>query len=484
MTFKLRRYQRKAVSLFKQRGGRAGFFAGMGTGKTITTIKYLNDVGARTVVVALPLSAVGAWRKEFARSNREWETSWRVIRLTTGPVRLRASMVRHLPKSERPTAFLVNYAAFWRQPLKRWLLKIKPDSVIADEAHRLKGRSTRQSKFAADLSDEPSVKNVIALTGSLAPDSGDPESSSGGVLPEDVWAIYRFINPRVFKTWGEFESRYLKYGGYGGYKIVGYRHLSGLYDRIARTSFRISKEEALPNLPPRRRIRVPVALSGRTLSTYKKMQAEAIVRVESISEDGRKRKGVSIAQITLVETLRLQQIASGFIPVHYDDDSSEILYLGEDKLRIAVELTEDAIANGEKVVLFCRFRPDVDRLKKMIKHSSILDGSVKGDDKRAQIVHNFNRGNIDALVVQIATGAESIELVGASVAIYVSYDHSLITYNQSRDRLHRHGQKRRVLEYLLIAEHTVDEKIVKSLRKKQDISRQITTKQQALDLLR
>ena len=462
----LYRYQQEAASLLHKRGGLAGLFMGMGTGKTRVALSYLIDADARVVLVVCPLSAVGVWRREI----HKLDIGWRTVSLSSGSVRARASVLHRVAGGNRPTAILINYAAFWRKPLRSLILKLKPDSIVFDEAHRLKNRATKQSRFAHILADKSWTVRRLALTGSPVDE---------GI--EDLFSLYRFIDSSVFgKSWNDFDRRYLIRGGFGGHQIRGYRRLAIIKNKLAATSFRISKEEAL-DLPERITTNIPVLLTGKSLSAYKKMQKDSLVKLDEPDEFGKPRHGAAFASIVLTQLIRLQQITSGFLPIEYDNGDSEILELGDDKLKITIDLVSDAIANGERVVIFCQFRHDLRKLRIALPRAGVIAGGVSASS-RDMAIRRLSKGELDILLVQTRAGSESVDLTAASVAIFYNLGHSLLEYRQARDRLHRHGQTKRVLEYILIANGTVDAKILKALKKKQNVSKQIMAPEYARSL--
>lgn len=461
-------YQREAVTFLEERRGLAGLFAEMGTGKTPITLHYLLQADATRVLVVCPLSVIGVWEREAKR----WRMPFRLTVLNSGTIKQRAlavpqARIRQHDRIDRiKRMVVVNYESYWRDPLRKALVNYAPDAIVLDEAHRVKGRNTNQTLFATKLAGLPSVKHRLALTGTPV---------MNGI--EDLFSIYRFIDPSVFgRAWADFERRYIIKGGYGGYQIVGYRGQEEIKSLLAKTAFQISKADAL-DLPERVSQVIPVALSPKTRAVYEQMRKQAIVELDAPGI-----RGVAISRIVLTTMLRLQQITGGFLPV-VGDGINSIADIGDDKLKVAVELAEDAVLSGEKVVIFCRFIHDIKRLKQAMPKAGILSGSIK-PETRERTIDRLRDGTISVLLVQIATGALGIDLTAASVSIFYSTGYSLGEFLQARDRLHRHGQTKRVIEYLLQAEKTIDETIFKALTTKQQIARKVTDLDYAKGLLR
>ena len=462
-------YQREAVSFLEKRNGLAGLWMEMGTGKSIVALKYLQAIQARRILVVCPLSVAGVWEREV----KKWHMPFDITLLSSGTIHSRASKAgKPWPLKGSVEMLVVNYESYWRDPLRKALVKFQPDAVVLDEAHRIKGRSTKQTRFAHYLAAQPFVKHRLALTGTPI---------MNGI--EDLFSIYKFIDPTVFgSAWIDFERRYIIKGGYGGYQIIGYRGEEEVKSKVAKTAFQISKAEAL-DLPERISTVIPVALSDRTRKAYDQMKKSALLELDALDDEGKPVRGLAMARIVLTTLLRLQQLTGGFVPVLFDGDKSQIVDVGDDKLQTAVDLTRDAVASGEKVVIFCRFIHDIVRLKKALPKAGILSGSVKAD-QRERVLDRLRDGKIRVLLVQIATGALGIDLTAASVSIFYSTGYSLGEFEQARARVHRHGQTKKVIEYHLQAVDSVDEKIFQALNNKQQIARKVVSLDYARGLLR
>lgn len=471
MAEELYTYQQEAVEFLKRRKGRAGLFMEMGTGKTRVTLVYLRDAGARRILIGCPISAASVWRREI---RTKLKLPWHGLNLTKRSILQRTRALQEY--GAKMQVVVVNYNVLWMpkeadlsstkrgvrmraQAQKRLMDAIdkwQPDSVVLDEAHRIKGRNTRQSRYAASLARKHYVRRRLALTGTPV---------AQGL--EDLFAIYRFIDPSVFGTnWQKFEGHYIKKGGYYGHEIVGYVNEEEAQTKVAETSVVVSKSEAL-DLPERQDVIVEFDLSPKAQKLYNRFNADFVADIEGLDQEGRRKNGRAIARITLTHLIRLQQLTSGFI----NTDNGEIK-VGTDKLEQALDLIETALGQGQQVVVFCHFHYDIDMLAKALKNKcGIYDGRHKRTRERERV--QFQRGKLKVMLVEISAGAESIELTAASLAIYYSLDNSLIHYAQSRDRLHRIGQVNRVTYYLLQARNTIDGKIFEDLGDKQDVAAKV-----------
>lgn len=427
----------------------------MGTGKTRTALAIAHKLGCRRILIVAPLSVPGVWIRE---AGRVWP-DLSITPYVEGNVPRRARLLSLTKPEGEPYAAIVNYEGYWREPLRTAIRKRAFDMVIYDEAHRLKSRGARHSTFAHLLAKE--IKHRLGLTGT-------PMSNG----PEDLYSIFKAIDPVVFGTrWDTFRDYYLKMGGFGGYAIVGYRHLSNLKARLKESSYRITKEDAL-DLPEQMDVLVPVRL--RDMAVYEKLRKRSLAEVSGLLEDGTHVSDKVVTRSVITNILRLQQITSGYVR----GVDHEVIELSTEKRDALRDLLDDATLTG-RVVVFCRFTHDVEKAIEVaelvvgVVRTYRLDGSIRPKD-REDVLDAFRSTDHGVLVVQVATGSLGIDLTCANIAVFFSVDYSLINFTQCRDRLHRMGQHSPVTYYHLIAEGTVDEKVYELLSDKRSLTSSIT----------
>jgi SNF2 family DNA or RNA helicase len=178
--------------------------------------------------------------------------------------------------------------------------------------------------------------------------------------------------------------------------------------------------------------------------------------------------------MALTRMMKLQQITSNFAFV-----DSEILKLIDESnprldetMNIINETPED-----DSIIIWCRFRHDIDSICEQLTKNKIsnvrYDGSTNAGD-RAKNLKKFQDKMVRVFVANPATAAEGLNLFVASTVIYYSNSFKLGDRQQSEDRAHRIGQKNNVLYYDLVAENTLDNKIIKVLLEKQELANIIT----------
>lgn len=451
-------YQLRALAKIEKLNGIAGLYMEMGTGKTKVAIDWAGigyyNYDVKKVLVICPLSVVGVWQRQI----RQHLPFFARVRVLEGSSAERAAQIRFMIRSPKPTQdwLLINYEGIWRgngrndieDLLERW----GPDLVICDEAHRLKSPIARQSKVAARIGG--SAEQRLILTGT-------PITKS----PLDVFGQFRFLNDDLFgKNWFRFKNHYGVWGGYGRYQVIGYKHLDDLVKKIRANTFRIKKDKAL-DLPEKVSVTVPVQLGQKAMQFYEKMAKEMIIEIEETH---------ATAAIVLVKILRLSQITSGFIK----DIEGGVRVFDDSKLKACLDLLEDMLSEDQKTVIFVRFRKDIERLQEGIVNRFkiaplILSGSVP-HGKRDGLVQRFQNDPKEKIfIAQIQAGSLGIDLTAASVAIFYSLDYNAANYWQAQDRIHRHGQTKKVTYYHLVVPRTIDTLTLQILKEKGNIAEAI-----------
>lgn len=449
-------HQKRALSKIHKLNGQAALFMEMGTGKTKVAIDWAgigyHNFGVRKVLIVAPLSVLGVWPRQIRQHSN---VPSRIFRLSGGTsIRVgNLQRILRLPDDGKLTYVLINYEGIWRSPqsgpgVEALIRKWKPDLVIFDESHRIKSPTAKQSKAAWRIARDARQRLIL---------TGTPITKA----PLDVFGQFRALDHSIFgENWYSFKFTFGIWGGFGKYQLLRYRNLDLLIEKVRAHSFRIKKTQCL-DLPEKVFQDVPVTLSDRALRLYKQMSEQAIIEIEETH---------ATATIVLTKILRLQQITSGFIK----DVDGNIRIFDDSKLQVFKDLLEDVLEEGQKVVVFFRFIPDLRRveehlLNKGIPHR-ILSGSVP-DSQRDSIVQDFQTDpKVKVFLAQIQAGSEGIELFAASVAIYYSMNNSLLHWQQSQDRLHRPGQTQNVTYYRLIAPRTVDSLTYKALDEKKKIA--------------
>ena len=420
---------------------------GMGTGKSKVTIDLIENLDARLVLIACPLRVCEVWPEQIEQHASD---SYRVLVLgaDAGSVQDKRDQAEAAMKlaavKNQPLVVVINYESMWREPFSSWALTKPWDLVVLDESHRVKEPSGRSSMFVGRLRDR--ARRRLCLTGTPLPHS-----------PLDIYGQFRFLDQRILgKSFYAFKQRYATYGGFNNKQIVGYRNLEELERIMARITYRVGKE--VLDLPPETRVTYHCDLTPAGRRVYHQLDQDFVAGVAS---------GEVTAANAMVKLLRLQQITGGSIKT--DDGKEEIVDTA--KRDLLTDTLED-LGRDEPVVIFCRFRADIDAAHAAAKAVGMASLELSG---RCDDLQSWKGGTAPVLVVQISSGGVGIDLTRARYSIYYSLSFSLGEYDQSLARVHRPGQIRPVTQIHLVARHTVDEKIIRALEKRAEVIDSILT---------
>jgi len=415
-----------------------------GLGKTKIAIDfcsyYFNKGLLKRVVIVCPLSIIGVWEDEIAKHCSV------PFKICTGPFE---------PLTDNVLQFYITsygYMSYRNRDNRKWrhleeFFKLKPECVIADEAHGIKTHTSNRTKAVRLLcKDKPFI---LQLTGTPQPNNA-----------LDLYSPMEIISPGIFGKWVDFKNRYAVYD-FNGFKVIKWLNLDELKKKIQPHAIRIRKDDAL-ELPERTHQIIPVNLQIIQKDAYERMKKESYLRLSEKDE--------VTADIVLTQYLRLQQITGGFTVT----DKKEILKVGEAK-DLALETLLPTYTSGKgKIVIFCRFLEEIrrsvevaNRLK--LNPLQITGGMSKDERDKARVLFQEN-SKCKVLVLQIATGGCGITLHRANTAIFYSLTFNSAEHEQACDRIHRIGQKEKCLYLYLLGRCTIDEYIYKSLIKKQKLA--------------
>lgn len=348
-----------------------------------------------------------------------------------------------------------------KRTAKRWLTKRRCLYVL-DESTRIKSPGAKRTKTILASAKYAPFRRIL---------TGTPVANG----PFDVWAPMKFLDPAIWdgRGWRRFGAFKGYFGifrkGYNGNtkrefkQLVGYRYLDKLVQILDPHSSRVTKDEVL-DLPPKLYTTLSFDLSPQEQRVYDDMRDEYRVLLET----GEK----VTATLAMKRLLRLQQIASGYLPL---DDSDEVVPLpNPSRLKLLRELVQDV---SNSTIIWARFRKDIDQIMDLLADLKLpavrYDGSTK-EEARLRAVDDFQAGKASFFVANPAAAGEGLTLHAARTVIYYTNSFNLTDRLQSEDRAHRIGQEHPVQYIDLVAAATVDKHIVRALRKKLDIARLIT----------
>ena len=435
-TLKLFKHQAKAVELARQH--RRFLFAWeCGAGKTIAFLAIHSEGGGRSLVIAPKSVAHTAWSEDTANFYPEFRVA--VVAGLSAPKRKEAILNRD-----------VDIVVINPENLAKHIADIKQAGftrVGFDESSKLKNPDSKVSQAAVRISQF--VPEFYCFSGTPAP-NGDQE----------YFTQMRCIDPRIFgERWYGFINEYFftnKIMVNGREVVKGYvpknvkreQFLSNLRKR----SWALRKSDCL-DLPDKTDSFRIVDLSKDEMHAYK--MAKQMLALEL---QGRVRQFDAGAK-----AMKLRQLANGWA---YADDS--VAVTGKSKMNALNELLEEL--GSEPVIIWADFKHDIKRIQNVLGEDRCarLHGETSKD--AADIVRSFRRGDVQYIVCHAASAGHGITMTNACHAIYYSVPWSAELYEQSRARIDRSGQTRKMTFHHLIARDTIDHQVLKLVQGKVDAS--------------
>ena len=329
--------------------------------------------------------------------------------------------------------------------------------MAVDESTTIKNPDAKRTKSICDLGLASRYNRIL---------TGSPVTKS----PLDLFKQCEFLHPELlgFTSYYAFRARFAKlktmnYGGKSFQLVTGYKNLDELAEIIKPFSDRILKKDCL-DLPPKTYIKRTIQLSTEQQKLYTQMKRMAIAELHG--------KKMTTAT-ALVQLMRLQQITCG----HFKADDGSVKQVKNNRIAELLNVLDEVEG---KAIIWCHWRHDIQNvvaaLTKEYGPRSVVtyygDTTSEQRQKAIKEIQNKN-GEVRFLVGTPQTGGYGITLTEANTMIYFSNGYDLEKRTQSEARIDRIGQTRSMTYVDIIAEKTVDEKIVKALRKKIDIASQI-----------
>lgn len=248
---------------------------------------------------------------------------------------------------------------------------------------------------------------------------------------------------------------------------VGFRDLDKLHEMLQSMSSRLTKEQAGLDLPPKLYQRLVFELAPEQRRIYDQLRKEFMVELDG--------GALITAPLAMTRILRLQQIACGYLPNPDDPEGDPILIPGAENPRLAAfgDWLEDV--DRQQAIVWCRFTHDVDLICRELGPAKCtrFDGEVSAKDKMIAL-DLFASGKRQICVAKAASMGMGLTLAFSHLAFYYSNSYSLLERLQSEDRQHRPGQHNAVTYVDLIADRTVDSKILRALREAHDVADKVT----------
>jgi len=328
--------------------------------------------------------------------------------------------------------------------------------MAIDESTTIKTPTARRTKNIIKIGLNAKYKRIM---------TGSPITKN----PLDLYTQCEFLDPWLldFSSYYAFRNRYaemktMHVHGRSIQVVDKFQNLGELSDTVKQFSYRVLKEDCL-DLPPKVFIKRHVTLTADQQRIYKQMKDQALAVLNG---------KVTTTMTVLTQLMRLHQITCGYVAA--DDGTTQ--HVESNRLNELMSILEDTEG---KVIIWANYQLSVGEIiQKIIKvygpDSYVHYYGLTPQEDRQDFIRKFqNDPKCRFIIGTPQTGGYGITLTQANTVIYYSNGYDLEKRLQSEDRAHRIGQKKTVTYIDLIAEDTIDEKIVEALRKKIDIASQV-----------
>ena len=464
--FKTKPYEHQLIALEKSWDKEEyAYFMEMGTGKSkvlIDNIAILYDKGKiNGVLIIAPKGVYKNWYSSEIPTHLASHIQYKSVLWTASISKTKQEELNSLFKSDFNLHVLVmNVEAFSTKKGLQFALKFLNSHktlMAVDESTTIKTPSAKRTKSILALSKSAVYRRIL---------TGSPITKS----PLDLYTQCGFLNEDLlgFSSYYAFRSRYAhmierNFGGRRVQIVKSYQRLDELSKLIEPFSYRVLKEDCL-DLPEKIFIRREIELTEEQLKLYSTMKQMALATLNG---------KLLTAPNVLTQLMRLHQITCG----HFKSDDGKIQELKNNRLEELMSILEETEG---KAIIWANYIYDIERISAAIKKEYGDDSVVQyygaiHTDERQKNIERFQdpQSPFRFFIGNPQTGGYGITLTAANTVIYYSNGYDLEKRLQSEDRAHRIGQKKSVTYIDLIAEKTIDEKIVKALRKKIDIASQI-----------
>jgi SNF2 family DNA or RNA helicase len=328
--------------------------------------------------------------------------------------------------------------------------------MAIDESTTIKNPSAKRTKNIITIGKQAKYRRIM---------TGSPITKN----PLDLYSQCEFLDPWLldFTSYYAFRNRYaemktMHIHGRSIQVVSEFKNLGELSETVKTFSDRVLKEDCL-DLPPKNFIKRHIVLTHDQRKIYEQMKKAAMAVLNG---------KVTTTMTVLTQLMRLHQITCG----HFTADDGTTQLIDNNRIKELMNILEETEG---KVIIWANYQRDVNLIIKNVVEkygkNSIVDyyGLTPQEDRQDNIRKFQNGPECRFLIGTPQTGGYGITLTKANTVVYFSNGYDLEKRLQSEDRAHRIGQKKNVTYIDLIAEDTVDEKIVEALRKKINIASEV-----------
>ena len=444
------------------------YFMEMGTGKTkvaIDNISMLYDKGKiNGALIIAPKGVYKNWYSEELPTHLAEHVEHKTVLWQATINKKQQKLLDTLFETGEDLHILImNVEAFSTQKGVEFagkFLNCHNTFMAIDESTTIKNPGAKRTKNIVGLGKYAKFRRIM---------TGSPVTKS----PLDLYKQCEFLDEFLLdhSSYYTFRTRYAimrkaHFNGRSVEIVVGYKNLGELSDKLKPFSYRVLKDDCL-DLPSKTFMKRVISLSAEQDKVYKQMKQMALAQLNG--------KVITTAS-ALTQLMRLHQITCG----HFKADDGSTQVVKNNRLNELLELLEEVEG---KAVIWAHYQYDVqtiiDSIKKEYGDDSVVDyyGKTPNEERQDNIKKFQSDPKCRFLVGTPSTGGYGLTLTAASTMIYYSNGYDLEKRQQSEARIDRIGQEKPMTYIDIICEDTVDERIVKALRKKINIASEILGEQ-------
>jgi SNF2 family DNA or RNA helicase len=463
--FKTKPYAHQMTALEKSWNKETfAYFMEMGTGKTkvlIDNLAMLYDKGkVNGALIIAPKGVVGTWYNNELPTHLPTHINNETVLWKAAITKKQQEKLDTLfQPGEDLHILIMNVEAFSTTKGVNFANKFLSShrSLMAiDESTTIKTPTAKRTKNILKLAESAIYRRIM---------TGSPVTKN----PLDLFTQCDFLSPWLldFTSYYAFRNRYaemktLHMHGRQVQVVNGFKNLGELSDKLKGFSYRVLKEDCL-DLPDKIFIKREIQLTPDQRKLYEQMKKEAIAILK-----GKQSTTVN----TLTQLMRLQQITCG----HFTADDGATQPIPNNRITELMDVLEETEG---KAIIWAHYQYDITAIIQAVSKKygprSIVDyyGLTPQEERQPNIKRFQDDPECRFIVGTPSTGGYGITLTAANTVIYYSNGYDLEKRLQSEDRAHRIGQKKSVTYVDLMADDTVDEKIVQALRKKINIASEV-----------
>ena len=463
--FKTKPYKHQLTALEKSwNKDNFAYFMEMGTGKTkvlIDNLAMLYDKGrVDGALIIAPKGVVGTWyNQELPTHLPNHIENVSVLWQPNINKKQKEKLDTLFETGEDLHILIMNVEAFSTEKgteFAKKFLRSHKSLMAIDESTTIKNPKAKRTKNITDLSQLAKYRRIM---------TGSPVTKN----PLDLYSQCEFLHPYLldFTSYYAFRNRYaemktLHMHGRQIQIVSNFKNLGELSDTLKNFSYRVLKEDCL-DLPDKIYIKRNISLTTEQQKVYESMKEKALAIL-----NGKQVTSVS----ALTQLMRLHQITCG----HFVADDGSVQEVKSNRLNELMDVLEEIEG---KAIIWAHYQHDIKKIIKSIEKvhgpGSVVDYyGLTAQEHRQPNIKKFQEDDKCRFIVGTPqTGGYGITLTQANTVVYYSNGYDLEKRLQSEDRAHRIGQKKSVTYVDIMAEETVDEKIVKALRKKINIASEV-----------